>query len=49
MSDKTIKAEAETILAWLLGGAKQWAKACNYAEPPPEISNQADFYCCDKK
>lgn len=36
-SNKTTEAEFKEILAWLLAGAKQWAKICNYAEPLPEI------------
>jgi len=35
--DKTIEAEFKTILAWLLAGAKQWARACGHIEPLPEI------------
>lgn len=37
-SDKKTEAEFKAILEWLLAGAKQWAKACDYGEPLPEIS-----------
>lgn len=39
--NETIISEFNEIMVWLFAGAKQWAKACDYDEPIPEISTES--------